>query len=142
VPTTPTWGEDNKGAAVRTITRAGTAARVEHRVAAADANPYLVLATAIAGGVAGLEERIDPPPAAAHLPWGLPEGYAKLPSSITAAAEALGADERLRKQLGDDFVDHWVESRKWEWLMFHSEGGDPDATAATAWELARYFEWV
>src|SRR5206468_2810115 len=41
VPTTPTWGEENKGAALRTITRGGPSARVEHRVAAADANPYL-----------------------------------------------------------------------------------------------------
>jgi glutamine synthetase len=39
VPTTPTWGEDNKGAAFRTITRSGSLARVEHRCASADANP-------------------------------------------------------------------------------------------------------
>jgi len=41
VPTTPTWGEENKGAAFRTITRSGALARVEHRVASADANPEL-----------------------------------------------------------------------------------------------------
>ncbi|HZN14277.1 MAG TPA: glutamine synthetase family protein [Acidimicrobiales bacterium] len=142
VPTTPTWGEENKGAAFRTITRSGALARVEHRIASADANPYLVLATVLAGGMAGLEEKLEPPAPVAHLPWGLPEGYARLPTSITAAAEALAADTRLRAALGDEFVDHWVESRKWEWLMFHSEGGDPDAAAVTDWELQRYFEWV
>ena len=26
--------------------------------------------------------------------------------------------------------------------MFHSDGGDPDATEVTDWELQRYFEWV
>jgi glutamine synthetase len=139
VPTTPTWGEDNKGAAVRTITRPGTAARVEHRLAAADANPYLVLATVLAGGLAGLEERLEPPDPITMLPWGLPDGYPRLPTSITAAADALAADERLRKGLGDTFVDHWTESRRWEWLMFHSEGGDPDAKEVTGWELQRYF---
>jgi glutamine synthetase len=142
VPTTPTWGEDNKGAAIRTIVRPGSPGRVEHRVAAADANPYLVLATVIAGGLAGLEERIEAPAAVTNLPWGLPDGYERLPSSITTAADALAGDERLRKGLGDAFVDHWTESRRWEWLMFHSEGGDPDATAVTDWELQRYFEWV
>jgi glutamine synthetase len=142
VPTTPTWGEDNKGAAVRTIRRAAGGARVEHRLAAADANPYLVLATALAGGLVGLEERIDPPDPVTNLPWGVPDGYPRLPASITAAADALAADERLGKALGEAFVEHWIESRRWEWLMFHSEGGDPDAAEATDWELHRYFEWV
>lgn len=142
VPTTPTWGEENKGAAFRTITRSGSLARVEHRCASADANPYLVLAAVLAGGATGIEERIEPPPPATNLPWGLPKDHPRLPSSITAAAEALAGDERLRKSLGDAFVDHWVETRKWEWLMFHSEGGDPDAPSVTDWELQRYFEWV
>ena len=142
VPTTPTWGEDNKGAAVRAITRPGVVARVEHRIAAADANPYLVLAAILAGGIAGLEERIEPPEPVTNLPWGLPDRYTRLPASITAAADALDIDARLRAGLGDAFVDHWIESRRWEWLMFHTEGGDPDATQVTEWELQRYFEWV
>ena len=141
-PTTPTWGEDNKGAALRTITREGASARVEHRLAAGDANPYLVLAAVMAGGLAGLDERREPPAASDNLPWGLPADRERLPHSIRAASDALDADQRLRKQLGDVFVDHWVESRKWEWLMFHTSGGDPDAKGTTQWELERYFEWV
>lgn len=142
VPTTPTWGEENKAAAVRTVTRTGSLARVEHRVGAADANPYLVLATAMAGGIAGLDEELEPPEAVKELPWGLPDDRPRLPHSLTTAAEALAADTRLRRHLGDAFVDHWCESRKWEWLMFHTSGGDPDATGSTDWELTRYFEWV
>jgi glutamine synthetase len=142
VPTTPTWGEENKGAAFRTVTRSGSVARVEHRIASADANPYLVLAAYLAGGVAGLEEKLEPPPPVTGLPWGLPEDYERLPASITAAADALATDVRLRERLGDEFVHHWVEGRKWEWLMFHTGGGDPDAKTVTDWELTRYFEWV
>jgi glutamine synthetase len=142
VPTTPSWGEENKGAAIRTITRSGSLARVEHRVAAADANPYLVLATVLAGGLCGIDEGIEPPPPVDHLPWGLPDEWERLPRSIRAAADALAADGRLRARLGADFVEHWVESRKWEWLMFHTNGGDPEATGTTDWELRRYFEWV
>ncbi len=141
-PTTPTWGEENKGAAIRTITRGTATARVEHRVASADANPYLVLAAVLAGGVAGLEERLAPPSPVDHLPWGLPPDRPRLPNSIRTAATALASDERLRKRLGDAFVDHWTEGRKWEWLMFHTGGGDAEATSTTPWELSRYFEWV
>jgi len=141
-PTTPTWGEENKGAALRTITRGTASARMEHRVASADANPYLVLAAVLAGGVAGLEERIEPPDAIHDLPWGLPTDRPRLPRSIRAAAEALAGDEHLCKRLGDTFVEHWVEGRKWEWLMFHTSGGDPEASGTTPWELSRYFEWV
>jgi len=142
VPTTPTWGEENKGSAIRTITRNSALARVEHRVASADVNPYLALATVIAGGLSGLDEQLEPPPASEHLPWGLPAGHEKLPHSIRSAADALARDDRLRHRLGDAFVDHWVESRKWEWLMFHTQGGDPAATGTTPWELERSFEWA
>jgi glutamine synthetase len=115
---------------------------MEHRVAAADANPYLVMAVVLAGGLSGLDEKLDPPEPETGLPWGLPADRPRLPGSLRAAAAALAADERLRARLGTQFVDHWVESRKWEWLMFHTDGGDPDATGTTDWELARYFEWV
>ncbi|HEX7166773.1 MAG TPA: glutamine synthetase family protein [Acidimicrobiales bacterium] len=141
-PTTPTWGEENKAAAVRTVTRTGALARMEHRVAAGDANPYLVLAGVLAGGISGLVEELEPPEPVAGLPWGLPEDHPRLPHSLTTAAAALAADTRLRARLGDAFIEHWTESRKFEWLMFHTGGGDPDATGSTDWELARYFEWV
>lgn len=142
VPTTPTWAEDNKGVAVRTITRKRSLARAEHRLASADANPYLVMATLLAGGIAGLDQQLEPPEPAVALPWGLPDDHPHLPHSITTAAAALDHDKLLRNALGDTFVHHWVESRKWEWLMFHTGGGDPDAAGTTDWELVRYFEWV
>ena len=44
--------------------------------------------------------------------------------------------------LGDAFVDYWLHGRRWEWLMFHTGGGDAEATSVTDWELGRYFELV
>lgn len=139
-PTTATWAEDNKSTGVRVLTRSAASARIEQRVAGGDANPYLVLATVLAGGLAGLEARIEPPEPLAVAGWGLPEGWPHLPTTIMGAAELLAGDETLRRQLGDEFVEHWVESRKWEWLMFHTTGGDATATAVTDWELQRGFE--
>ena len=43
--------------------------------------------------------------------------------------------------LGAEFVDFWAGTRKWEWLAFHTTGGDPDSPL-TDWELNRYFERV
>jgi glutamine synthetase len=139
-PTTATWAEDNKSTAVRVLTRSPSASRIEHRLASADANVYLVLAVVLAGGLAGLHHEIDPPPAFPHAGWGLPEGYPHLPNSITKAADALEADPYLREELGDGFVDFWLNTRRWEWLMFHTTGGDASSEWVTDWELKRYFE--
>ena len=64
----------------------------------------------------------------------------RLPDSITRAADALAADDRLGSVLGADAVDYWLGTRRWEWLAFHRSGGDPDAV--TEFELSRYFEAV
>jgi glutamine synthetase len=141
-PTVASWAEDNKSTALRVLTRSPGASRVEHRVPSGDANPYLVLAVILAGGIAGLDKAIDPPPALTVAGWGLPDGYPHLPNTITRAADAFADDALLRSVLGDGFCDHWVHTRRWEWLMFHTTGGDPAATGVTQWELDRYFELV
>ncbi len=139
-PTTATWAEDNKSTAVRVLTRSAAASRIEHRLAAADANVYLVLAVVLAGGLAGLRHSIEPPPAFPYAGWGLPEGYPHLPNTITKAADALDADGYLHEELGAGFVEFWTNTRRWEWLMFNTTGGDASADAVTDWELKRYFE--
>jgi glutamine synthetase len=140
-PTTVTWAEANKSAALRTVTHAPGSARIEHRVPAMDCNPYLVIAAIVAGGIVGLADELDPPEPFEQMAWGLrPEAAPRLPGSITKAADALAADARLAEVLGADAVDYWIGTRRWEWLTFHRSGGDPDAV--TAYELARYFETV
>jgi glutamine synthetase len=140
-PTIASWGEDNKSAAIRVLSIAPASARIEYRVAGGDANPYLVLASVLAAGLAGLDAASDPPPPLAISGWGLPpEQFPPLPTSITRAADALEADTALGAVLGTDLVRYWVNTRRWEWLMFHTTGGDPVATTVTPWELDRYFE--
>ncbi|MEO7371359.1 MAG: glutamine synthetase family protein [Ilumatobacteraceae bacterium] len=141
-PTVASWGEDDKSAAVRVLSRSPNAARIENRVAGGDANPYLVLAAVLAGGVAGIEQSIDPPPPLGVSSWGLPAGYPHLPNTISKAADAMAADTVLRSVLGADFCDYWVNTRRWEWLMYHTTGGDPSSTTVTQWELDRLFEIV
>src|SRR5205085_6588944 len=80
-PTTPTWCEENKSTALRVISRSEKLARIEHRVASADVNVYLALAVILAGGLAGIDGAIEPPPEHAGLAWGEPPGSPKLPAS-------------------------------------------------------------
>ena len=47
-PTVATWGVENRTTALRVIPGSPKSTRVEYRVAAADANPYLALAAAVA----------------------------------------------------------------------------------------------
>lgn len=59
-PTYASWGIDNRSAAVRVITASKPATRIEHRVAGADTNPYLVLAMILSAALAGMRERLAP----------------------------------------------------------------------------------
>jgi glutamine synthetase len=141
-PVAATWGEQNKTAAVRLITRNPAETRIEYRIGSSDMNPYLALATIVAGGLAGLQHKLTPPPEFNHLGWGLPDHYPRLPDTISKAAAALAADERLKEMLGTSFVDYWVLTRQREWLAFHAECSDPLSRSVTDWEYERYFELV
>ena len=67
-PCAPDWGLDNRGAAVRIPRASGPAARLEHRICGADANPYLALAAILGGILHGLESRTPPPPPLGSAP--------------------------------------------------------------------------
>ena len=48
-PVNRRWGVNNRSAGLRVPVGPNDARRIEHRVAGADANPYLVLAAVLAG---------------------------------------------------------------------------------------------
>lgn len=62
VPTTCSWGYNNRSVAVRVPAGASADRRLEYRLAGADANPYLVLAALLAGMHHGIDEQLPPPP--------------------------------------------------------------------------------
>ena len=110
-PTVASWGEDNKSASLRVLSIAPRAARVEYRVAGGDANPYLVLASVLAAGIAGLDAAAELPPPIAVSGWGLPpDRFPPLPTTITRAADALDADTGLAAVMGHDFVRYWTQT--------------------------------
>ncbi|TSE01147.1 glutamine synthetase [Skermania sp. ID1734] len=140
-PVTISWGISNKTTAVRAVCGHPKYSRLEYRLPGSDANLYLALAGVLAGVIAGIEHKIDPPEPVSDMAWCLPPGLGieRIPNTISKAAAALDADPILRELLGDEFVDCWLASRKWEWMQFHTAGGDPFAELSE-WESARYFE--
>ena len=103
-PVAPTWGVDNRTVSLRVPKGAPATRHVEHRVAGADANPYLALAALLAGVHHGLTHRLDPGPPIVG------DGYAaaaasgiRLPSNWFAAVEALAASAVMGDYLGDRF---------------------------------------
>ncbi len=62
VPLNDCWGYNNRTVAMRIPHSDAANARIEHRIAGADANPYLVTAAVLAGMLHGLETRADPGP--------------------------------------------------------------------------------
>ena len=134
-PTDATWSVDNRTCALRVIGGSAKAQRVEYRVAAADANPYLALAAAVASGLWGIENRIEPTApvkgnsyAAKH-----PKRLA-LPRSLSESAQRLRACDMAKDWFGATFVEHFAASREWEEREYRRHISD--------WELARYFEII
>lgn len=59
-PTYPSWGYENRTVAVRVPAGNHTARRLEHRVAGADANPYLLFAVLLSAMLDGIEQNLSP----------------------------------------------------------------------------------
>ena len=60
-PAAVAWGYENRTTAIRIPGGSPKARRIEHRVAGADANPYLVLAAILGGALEGIEKAMTPP---------------------------------------------------------------------------------
>jgi glutamine synthetase len=108
---TTAWGFDNKEAALRVCSpfyqRAEGSYNIEFKAADASANPYLALGALIACGLDGVERSLEPADPAGHDPARMPAdelargGIRPLPASMSAALDALAADEYLLDGLGD-----------------------------------------
>lgn len=62
-PASVCWAYENRFAAIRIPSGPGIARRIEHRVAGADANPYMVLAAILGAALNGIEAAKEPPAA-------------------------------------------------------------------------------
>ena len=108
---------------------------MEYRVAAADINPYVAMAAALASGLRGIEQKTEPdPPVTGNAYEKAAKRTRRFPATLGEAAARLRASAAAREWLGGDFTDHFAASREWEERQFRAH--------ITDWELARYFEII
>jgi len=117
-PTAADWGVNNRAVALRVPPSGPADARIEHRVAGADANPYLVTAAVLAGMHHGLEAGLDPGPAAGSE---APGTGAALPDRWEAALAAFKASTVLPAYLGEEYCRTFHDARRWECDQHHAQ---------------------
>jgi glutamine synthetase len=131
-PTSLAWSFDNRTAGFRVVGH-GKSLRIESRIPGADINPYLAYAAALASGLDGIRNQIEPPPifegnvyAAAELP--------KVPMTLRDAIAELEQSPFVREAFGEDVTEHYLHFFKTEQAAYDK--------AVTDWERARYFEQI
>lgn len=106
------WGGDNRTVPIRIPGGAEASVRIEHRVAGADANPYLVVAAVLAGIHHGITSRIAPPPPTVG------DGYAQegiaLPNRWPLSLSRFAEGEVLKPYLGEKWCEAFHAARSFE----------------------------
>ncbi len=136
-PTAATWGIDNRTCSIRVIPGKPSSQRIEYRLAAADGNPYLVAAAALASGLEGVRQKLAPPEPVTGNAYEVEDSLPperQLPGTLRQANQLFTQSAMARRAFGDEFVDHYSATRDWECREFER--------SITDWELARYFEIV
>lgn len=131
-PTRIAWSYDNRTAGFRVV-GSGSSLRIECRIPGADCNPYLAYAAALASGLDGIANKIEPPDmfegdvyAAQHLP--------RVPYTLEQATDLFANSDFAKRALGADVVEHYTHFYNTEVEAFHK--------AVTDWERQRYFERI
>ncbi len=118
-PVNKSWAPNNRSVAFRVPTGPGESRRVEHRIAGAEANPYLVLAALLAGVHHGLENKIDPGPLAGGNAG--EEVDPDIPLAWEPALERLQGAKVLAPYLGKDYIDLYCATKRAEMEKFKAD---------------------
>lgn len=141
-PLNTAWGMDNRTCAVRVINSGRHSIRLENRVPGADANFYLVFAGMLASGLYGIEQKLELGPrldgnaySQAKIGQALATGQMHpLARNLTTATDIFERSAVAKDYLGQDFVEHFVTTRRWEVQEYEK--------AVTNWERRRYLELI
>jgi glutamine synthetase len=102
-PTAPTWGHDNRIAALRVPSAPDQARRFEHRVPGADTNPYLVIAAILAAALDGIDHETKPGPATIGDAASTTSAVDALPLSWAGSIDRFSRSPWIEKVLGGEF---------------------------------------
>ncbi len=131
-PTRIVWSYDNRTAGFRVVGDKDSL-RIECRIPGADCNPYLAFAGALASGLDGIKNKIEPPPiysgdvyTADHLP--------RVPQTLADALHLFENSQFVEESFGSAVKKHYSHFFQKEIELYQN--------AVTDWERKRYFEQV
>jgi glutamine synthetase len=136
------WGKENREAALRLVTGSSgeqeDRANLEVKCFDLAANPYLVVGSLIATGLAGLRSAGTLPQETAGDPVGMePEdlagrGIRRLPQSLAESTGQLERSDVLRQAMGDPMFEAFLAVRRAETELFADVSPD-EVVARTRW---------
>lgn len=131
-PTRLAWSHDNRTAGFRVV-GSGNGLRIECRIPGADCNPYLAFAAALASGLDGIRNRIEPPE---HFSGDVyaARNLARVPYTLDEAADLFESSNFAKEAFGADVVEHYLHFYRSEQHAYNF--------AVTDWERRRYFERI
>lgn len=131
-PTRIAWSYDNRTAGFRVVGK-GSSLRIECRIPGADCNPYLAYSAALASGLDGIANKIEPPEifegdiySAQDLP--------RVPYTLEHAVDIFSTSDFALRVFGKDVVEHYTHFYRTEIANFNQW--------VTDWERKRYFERI
>jgi glutamine synthetase len=133
-PTTLTWGIDNRTTALRALVGSEKSCRLETRVIGADVNPYLAMAASLASGLYGIKHGLTLQQLATAGNGYTDTSNGTIPTTLHDATQNMKQSEAAREMFGEKFVEHFCQTREWEWKQH--------LKAVTDWEYKRYFEII
>ncbi|KAF0844465.1 MULTISPECIES: type III glutamate--ammonia ligase [Methylovorus] len=132
-PVFNSYGSNNRTNSVRVPMGGG---RCESRNADGAVNPYLAATLALAAGLEGIREQLDPGAPNEDNLYAISEeermgrGIQFLPQTLQEAVEAFAADPLVEKTLGKELRDEFVTYKSQEWETYH--------LTVSQWEIDRY----
>ncbi|MEI4472123.1 type III glutamate--ammonia ligase [Frigidibacter sp. MR17.24] len=132
-PVFNSYGSNNRTNSVRVPAGGG---RCESRNADGAVNPYLAAALALAAGLDGIRNRIDPGAPNEDNLYTMSEaeraarGIDFLPQTLQEAVAAFAADPLVEEVLGRELRDEFIRYKSEEWQEYH--------LTVSAWEIERY----
>jgi len=112
-PTAISWGYENRTAAIRVPAGNPSARRIEHRVAGADVNPYLMLATILGAALIGIEDGLEPPSPITGNAYAM-DDLPQIPSTWEDAIEAFETSAIMPRILPKELIRNLVLTKKQE----------------------------
>jgi glutamine synthetase len=132
-PVFNSFGTNNRTNSIRVPMGGG---RCESRNADSSCNPYLAATLALAAGLEGIREGLDPGSPQEDNLYELDESQLKargigyLPRNLEEAVEAFADDPFVGRALGPDLRREFISCKAEEWREYHQQ--------VSPWEIERY----